>query len=401
LPHGELRRWDKSGRLSKRLIFDRGEVLLRLDLPEGVEYKLGDAEDIQAARELLLYVLGGGPEGRLDELLGDELVCGPLTHERLRHNPAFVSLAEAHSTSSSMLPMMGDDGVSYTVPLRAVTVEGQQDVYTFWSYLVDAYELDASVLIRSPTREELEFAWKLVSAPFTEPLFVLEADGLLLLVDFHPRRLSIQRIDDLSQTMLADLVEASRHQSRGKTDSDYVTQMVQEHGNRQTAADIVLHAAIGHFENGQPDVASSEIRNAIVLDPENARAHWYLGRLLTREAPGSTAVRAAHASYGRDAELAPDNTDYLADFGMSHANLALLTRDAPRQKELYQQAEDILLRARAMTPNNSLVHSHLVLLYLFQERGPEGWRAVSAAEAAGVKLSDALLKDLTEIFPRP
>jgi hypothetical protein len=401
LPHGELRRWDASGRLSKRLIFDRGEVRVRVDLPDGVDYEFADPEDNTAARNRLLHVLGSGPDGRLDALLDDELVCGPLTRERLRHNPAFIALADAQSTSSSMLPMMSDDGVSHMVPLDSINVQGQQDVLTFWSYLVDAYELDANTLVRSPTREELDLAWKLVSSPFTEPIFVLETDDLYLLVDFHPRRLSIQRVDDLSPTLLRDMMEASRHESRGKTDGDYVSRMVQEHGDREAAADIVLHAAIGHFDNGQPEVASTEIRNAIILNPDNARAHWYLGRLLTREAPGSLAVRAAHASFARAADLEPQNTEYVADFGMSYANLAMLTREGDRQRELYQHAEDTLTAVRRQRPDSRLVHSHLVLLYMFQENASAAWAAVAAAESAGVTLSPDLLDELAEAMPRP
>jgi Flp pilus assembly protein TadD len=401
LPHGELRRWDSSGRLTKRLIFDRGEVRVRVDLPDGVEYEFADTEDNTAARNMLLHVLAGGPDGRLDSLLDDELVCGPLTRERLRHNPAFVTLAGGQSTSSSVLPMMSGDGVSHMVPLDSVNLAGQQEVLTFWSYLTDAYELDGNTLVRSPTREELELAWKLVSAPFTEPIFVLEADDLFLMVDFHPRRLTIQRVDDLSPTLLRDMMEASRHESRGKADTDYVTRMVQEHGGRETAADIVLHAAIGHFDNGQPEVAGAEIRNAIILNPDNARAHWYLGRLLTREAPGSLAVRAAHASFARAADLAPNNTEYLADFGMSYANLAMLTRKGERQEKLYRQAEEALLRARGQTADSPLVHSHLVLLHMFQEDYRSAWRAVSAAESAGVTLSPDILSELAEAMPRP
>jgi Flp pilus assembly protein TadD len=401
LPHGELRRWDTSGRLSKRLIFERGEVRVRVELPEGVDYKFADPEENAAARDMLLHVLGGGPDGQLEALFSDELVCGPLTRERLRHNPAFVTLADGQSTSSSVLPMMGDDGVSHMVPLDSINLAGQQNIITFWSYLIAAYELDANTLVRSPTREELALAWQLVSGPITEPIFVLESDDLFLMVDFHPRHLHIQRIDDLSPTLLRDMMEASRHESRGKTDTDYVTRMVQEHGDRETAADIVLHAAIGHFENGQPEVAGSEIRNAIILNPDNARAHWYLGRLLTREAPGSLAVRAAHASFARAAELEPNNTEYLADFGMSYANLAMLTRKGDHQSELYQQAEETLLKARTQSPSSRLVHSHIVLLLMFQSEYAPAWRAVSAAEAAGVTLSDDILGELREAMPRP
>jgi serine/threonine-protein kinase len=126
-----------------------------------------------------------------------------------------------------------------------------------------------------------------------------------------------------------------------------------------------------HSESGNDDLAGSEFRQALTLDPHNA--HALNGIAYAQESVGQ--IPEAEATYKKAVALRPDDWD-------SYNTLGLFYQRRHRLDDAIAQ----LLKAVELTPDNSLAYANLAAVYLSYGR-PQDLAAAEQALRRSISIS--------------
>jgi len=153
-----------------------------VQVPEGVVYipALKSVND-SARVKVALFFHPPYDEGKLDELVGDQLICGPFLWSTLRDH-ALASLIEGtpmdFEIESSIYELTGG-----TYAMEGMLVQGRSSIDVFMRILFEALPAGGLAKVRKLSPSEISLYWSLVPFIIREPVFVVQRGKSRLLVD--------------------------------------------------------------------------------------------------------------------------------------------------------------------------------------------------------------------------
>lgn len=123
-------------------------------------------------------------------------------------------------------------------------------------------------------------------------------------------------------------------------------------------ADTATDAAIALYSSRHYGEAQASFEKIATSNPQNAAACYYLG-MIYQHRGGDRALNHSVAWLERAVKLAPDNANYLADYG----GTCLLIADIERSFTYATRGRDAMEKAIVMDPNNLDARDGLMKFY--------------------------------------
>jgi hypothetical protein len=160
-------------------------------VPAGVVFKPASRELNDAVYRRLLGVFAKGGLGFASpNLFAESVICGPALWKRLAAEPGMASPGGAPVN----FILMAKGGSYGTLVGRSFEAKDQEP---FRAALGRAFPADSDLVIRAPSAVELNRYWGLIAYDIEGPVFVLEARGRAVFMDFAGKQ-EVFFVDDLA-----------------------------------------------------------------------------------------------------------------------------------------------------------------------------------------------------------
>jgi hypothetical protein len=153
-----------------------------VQVPDGIVYIPAPKSVNDSARaKIALFFHPPYDQGKLEDLSGDQMICGPFLWSRLKDH-ALVSLIEGteidFEIESAVYEFTGG-----TFSMEGKLIKGRTSIDVFMRILFEALPIRGSGKVRKLNPSEISLYWSLVPFIIREPVFVVEWDKSRLLVD--------------------------------------------------------------------------------------------------------------------------------------------------------------------------------------------------------------------------
>jgi len=167
-----------------------------VQVPEGIVYIPAPKSVNDSARvKIALFFHPPYDDGKLDELFGDQLICGPFLWSSLKDH-ALMSLIEGteidFEIESSIYEFTGG-----TYAIEGMLIQGRSSIDIFLRVLFEALPVRGAGKVRKLSSSEISMYWSLVPFIIREPVFIVESDSSRLLVDLT-KGMKIGFLEELS-----------------------------------------------------------------------------------------------------------------------------------------------------------------------------------------------------------
>jgi hypothetical protein len=157
-------------------------LITEVQIPKRVKYKKDTEATVTAILELGYFL------GNNEPIFADEVYIGPHLYEILSRNPQFMKMGILN-----LIPIQIQKKVECYVGL---ILKDENEKKLFGNYIRKQFINEKEVLVRKPTKNEIDWYWTVISYDIEEPILVVEFKNRKFILNFRNNLLFY--IDDIS-----------------------------------------------------------------------------------------------------------------------------------------------------------------------------------------------------------
>lgn len=162
-----------------------------VDILPGVRYHEATAEVNEKAEAALLKAFG---TKKIGDLFGSIVICGPALWHRIKNMPQVTE----HMIASTVfnVPVTSGPNSGKMQKLHGALFQRKEEIDALSEVL--GLVIKSKIRVRRPERDEISIFWALIPYDIEEPVYVVEAGDLRLLVDISKYDNKVFWIDEVS-----------------------------------------------------------------------------------------------------------------------------------------------------------------------------------------------------------
>jgi len=204
----------------------KAQVTEKITIPNGVVYNYADDKINEKAKKLLTESLKNMTN---DDLLGDNLIIGPTLWKR------FKNLESLKSIPDSVIFHIDD------MEIEGKMSKNLKDSKKIWDEVKK--EVSGKFQIRKANEDELKYYWSTISFDIEEPLFVLQTENHLYILNSLKKSMKLFWLDEIpNKNTYHNPIDNGTYKTNGtfKTYQNGNEVYITDKGNKETKLEKVI-----------------------------------------------------------------------------------------------------------------------------------------------------------------